>query len=68
MLVDLPTLSEVFAERFDDLPTLYPDRDDYRYLVATGLLVRAATITAQLVADGSVVLFGVDIDLATWPE
>ncbi len=58
----------MFAERFDDLPTLYPDRDDYRYLVATGLLVRAATITAQLVADGSVVLFGVDIDLATWPE
>ena len=68
LLVDLPTLSEVFAEHFEELPTLYPDRDDYRYLVATGLLVRAATITAQLVPDGSIVLFGIDIDLATWPD
>lgn len=41
LLVDLPTLSEVFTERFDELPNLYPDRDDYRYLVASGLLVRA---------------------------
>ena len=68
LLVDLPTLSEVFAERFEELPALYADRDDYRYVVATGLLVRAATITAQLVPDGSIVLFGVDIDLETWPE
>ena len=45
LLVDLPTLSEAFAERFEELPTLYPDRDDYRYLVATGMLVRTATRT-----------------------
>lgn len=68
LLVELPTLSAVFSERFDDLPALYPDRDDYRYLVATGLLVPAVTITAQLVDDGSIVLFGIDIDLTAWPE
>ena len=68
LLVELPTLSAVFAERFDELPTLYPDRDDYRYLVAAGLLVHAVTITAQLDADGSIVLFGIDIDLTGWPS
>lgn len=68
LLVELPTLSQVFAETFEELPALYPDRDDYRYLSATGILVRAVTITAQLVSDGSIVLFGVDIDLRDWPE
>ncbi len=68
LLIELPTLSAVFAEQFDELPALYPDRDDYRYLVATGLLVHAVTITAQLVADGSIVLFGIEIDLTAWPE
>lgn len=68
LLVELPTLSVVIAERFDELPALYADRDDYRYLVATGLLVPAVTITAQLVSDGSIVLFGIDIDLTAWPE
>jgi hypothetical protein len=56
------------SERFEDLPAVYPDRDDYLYLVATGLLVPAVTITAQLDADGSIVLFGIDIDLTAWPE
>ena len=67
LLVDLPTISEVFAEDFDELPVLFAGRDDYRYLVASGLLVRAATVTAQIVDDESVVLFGIDID-ASWPE
>lgn len=67
-LIDLPSISRVFAQHFDELPMLYESRDDYRYLVATGLLIRAATITAQRVADGSIVLFGIDIDLMRWPE
>ncbi len=67
LLIELPTLSAVLAERFDELPALYPDRDDYRYLVATGRLVHAVTITAQLAANGSIVLFGVDIDQSAWP-
>lgn len=32
-------------------------------LVATGLLVPAVTNTVQLVADGSTVLFRIDVDL-----
>jgi hypothetical protein len=57
----------VFAEDFDELPVLFPGRDEYRYLVASGVLVRAATVTAQLVDDGSVVLLGLDVD-SSWPE
>lgn len=64
LVIDLPTISAAFAEDFDTFPALYPDRDDYRYLVATGRLVRAATVVGQLVADGSIVLFGIDIELS----
>ena len=63
LVIDLPTISAAFAENFDTLPPLYPDRDDYRYLVTTGRLVHAATVVGQLVADGSIVLFGLDVDL-----
>ena len=62
LLIDLPTIAEVFAERFDELPTLYPNRTDYRFLVATGRLVHAAVVIGQLSADGTVVIFGIDID------
>ncbi|MEO5840248.1 MAG: hypothetical protein ABIQ73_08050 [Acidimicrobiales bacterium] len=55
-------MADAFAEGFDQLPTMYSDRDDFRYLVSTGRLVRAAVIVGQLVADGSIVLFGTDID------
>lgn len=61
VLVALPTVSGVFARTLDQLPTLYPDHDDYRYLVATGLLVRPVNTTAQLGPDGSIVLFGIDL-------
>lgn len=42
---------------------MYRDRDDYRYLVTTGRLVYAVVVVGQLVADGSIPLFGIDIDL-----
>lgn len=64
LLMDLPTIADAFAERFDDFPLMYPDRGDYRYLVTTGRLVRAAMVVGQLVADGSIVLFGIEIDPA----
>jgi hypothetical protein len=60
--LDLPSIADAFAERFDQLPAMYPDREDYRYLVTTGRLVAAAVVVGQLVADGSVVLFAIDID------
>jgi hypothetical protein len=62
LLLDLPSIADAFAERFDQLPAMYPDREDYRYLVTTGRLVAAAVVVGQLVADGSVVLFAIDID------
>ncbi len=64
LVIDLPTISDAFAEHFDEFPSMYPDRDDYRYLVTTGKLVRAVLVVGQLVADGSIVLFSVDIDSA----
>jgi hypothetical protein len=36
LLIELPTIAEAFAERFDEILRLYPERDDYRYLVAGG--------------------------------
>lgn len=64
LVIDLPTISNAFAEYFDEFPPMYFDRADYRYLVATGKLVRAVLVVGQLTADGSIVLFSVDIDLA----
>jgi hypothetical protein len=62
LLIDLPSIADTFAEQFEQLPTMYRDRDDYRYLVTTGRLVAAAVVVGQLVADGSIVLFTVDLD------
>lgn len=41
---------------------MFPGREDYRYLVTTGTLIAAAVVVGQLVADGSIVLFGIEID------
>jgi hypothetical protein len=62
LLSDLPSIADAFAERFDDLYPVYPDRDDYRFLVAAGRLVKAAVVIGQLVSDGSIVLFEIEID------
>ena len=45
LLIELPILAEAFAERFDELLRLYPERDDYRYLVAGGRLVSRGRAT-----------------------
>ena len=64
LLIDLPAIADSFGERFDELPPVYVDRSDYRFLVATGRLVRAVAVTGQLMDDGSIVRFGIDIDPA----
>jgi hypothetical protein len=61
LLIDLPSIADMFATSFDDLPAMYEDRKDYRYLVTTGTLVTAAVIVGQLHADGSIILFGIEI-------
>lgn len=63
LLIELPTIAEAFAERFDDLLQPYPERDDYRYLVTGGRLVWAVVVVGQLTDDDSISLFGIEIDL-----
>ena len=58
-----PSIADAFAERFDDLHRMYPDRDDYRFLVATGKLVKAAVVIGHLAGDGAIVLFEIEVDL-----
>jgi hypothetical protein len=62
LLIDLPSIADMFATSFDDLPAMYDSRADYRYLVTTGSLVTAAVIVGQLHADGSIILFSIEID------
>ena len=62
LLIDLPSIADMFATSFDDLPAMYESRTDYRYLVSTGSLVAAAVIVGQLHADGSIILFSIEID------
>ena len=42
---------------------MYSERDDYRYLVATGRLVAAALIVGQLTPDGTIALVSIELDL-----
>jgi hypothetical protein len=63
LLIELPTIAETFGERFDELLRLYPERDDYRYLVAGGRLVYAVIVVGQLIDDDTISLFGIEIDL-----
>lgn len=63
LLIELPTIAETFGERFDELLRLYPERDDYRYLVAGGRLVYAVVVVGELIDDDTISLFGIEIDL-----
>jgi hypothetical protein len=63
LLIELPTIAETFGERFDELLRLYPERDDYRYLVAGGRLVYAVVVVGQLIDGDTISLFGIEIDL-----
>ncbi|MGQ0433687.1 MAG: hypothetical protein ACT452_14910 [Microthrixaceae bacterium] len=62
LLIDLPPIADAFAESFDEFPAMFTGREDYRYLVTTGTLIAVAVVIGQLVADGSIVLFGIEID------
>ena len=49
--MDLPTIVDEFAERFDALPPAFPERPDYRVLVSSGTLVAASVVIGQLLLD-----------------
>ena len=63
LLIDLPVISATFAERFDELPPFCEGRADYRYLVATGKLVRSALVVGQRLPDGAIALVALEIEL-----
>lgn len=67
LVMDLPTIVDRFAEDFESLALAYPGRSDYRVLVATGTLVATSVVIGQLVADDTVALMGIEIEL-TWPD
>ena len=61
--IELLRIVDRSAEQFDDLPELIPDRQDYRILITSGVLVRALNVVGQLAADGAIELVSIDIDL-----
>jgi len=67
IVIELPAIVDEFAQRFDELPLAYAGRPDYRVLVASGILVAGSVIVGQLVAENTIVLLGIELDLS-WPE
>lgn len=60
---ELPTIEDEFALRFYDLAEVIPGRADYRQIITSGRLVAGIAVVGQLIADGSVVLIGLELDL-----
>jgi hypothetical protein len=60
---ELLRVVETFATGFDDLPSLIRGRDDYRILIAAGMLVPRFSVVGQLTAEGAIELIQLDIDL-----
>ena len=62
--IELMQLVEWFAMRFDELPTVFADRHDYRVLVKAGILVRGIKVVGVLASDRAVELLSLDLDLS----
>ena len=60
---ELVEILDVFATRFDDLPRLIDQRDDYRILISNGTLVHAFAVIGQLNTDETIEIVRVDIDV-----
>ena len=63
LVFELPAIVEAFATRFDELPEAVEGVPDARMAIGTGKLVRAFAVYGLLMADDSVELIGVEIDL-----
>ncbi len=59
---ELLEIVEKFAVDFDTLPALIQGRNDYRVLIATGVVVRAYSVVGQSSPDGAIELISLDID------
>ncbi len=60
---ELLRVVETFAIEFHNLPELIPGRADYRLLIASGTIVHAFSVLAQLAPDGAVELVQLIIDV-----
>lgn len=60
-MVVVPPRSPV--EHFETLPIAFGDPPNYRALVMGGTLVAAAVVVEWLVADDTIVLLGIELDL-----
>jgi len=60
---ELAAIEDDFALRFEELTQVVPGRPDYRVVITTGRLVAGISVLGQALADGSVVLLGVELDL-----
>lgn len=60
---DLLAAFDVFQDRWEELPPIYPGREDYRELIGAGELVYSMVIIGRLRADGAVELIDVDVDM-----
>jgi hypothetical protein len=63
LTMEMPAIVERFALEFDLLPVAYPDESLARVAVGTGLLVSALAVYGFELADGSVELVGLDVEL-----
>jgi len=61
--IELLEIAERFATGFESLHPLFDERDDYRVLVKSGLLVGAMQVIGQETSDGSIEIVEIDIDL-----
>lgn len=64
---ELLRVVEEVALGFDNLPALIQGRQDYRVLIASGVLVPRFAVVAQLAPDGAIELVRLRLDLgAGW--
>jgi hypothetical protein len=61
--IELPTIIEQFAERFDDLPEVIVGLESARMLIAPGVLVDVVVVYGLLASDGVIDLIGMAIDV-----
>jgi hypothetical protein len=59
---DLMAAFDVFQDRWDQLPPIYPGREDYRELIGAGALVYSVVFIGRLRTDGAIELLDLDID------
>lgn len=65
LVLEIPAIVERFATGFDDLPEIVDGVAAGRMLIAAGVLVPVFVVFGVLVADGSVEIIGIDIDMLT---